>query len=326
MQRVVLARILNTLPVLLIVSLVSFVLLHLAPGDPVSMYMSNDMSTANPADVARVRKAMGLDEPLPLQYALWLGHALQGDLGFSLSTKRPVLAVILEVLPNSLLLTSLSLGLAVLVGLGLGLLTALRQNSRLDYIVTTLAFVGYSIPSFYLALLLLYALSFYFKLLPSSGMFSLRAGNTPPPIDLLQHLVMPVIAGTLVQLVVWVRFQRNSLVEVMSQDYLRTARAKGLAERIVILRHAWRNSLIPIATQLGLSFSYLIGGSFIIETIFAWPGMGRLGIESIQYRDYPVSMGILLLSSAMIVLGNLLADIAYGILDPKITFEWKALS
>ena len=236
-----------------------------------------------------------------------------------------MLTIIFEALPNSLLLTSLSLLLAILIGLALGVLSAVRQRSWLDYVVTTLSFVGYSIPSFYLALLLLFVFSFQWKVLPSSGMFSLRAGNTPQWLDLLQHLVMPVIASTLVQLVVWVRFQRNSLLDVMGQDYLRTARAKGLSERLVMLRHAWRNSLIPIATQLGLSFSYLIGGSFIIESIFAWPGMGRLGIESIQFRDYPVSMGILLLSSTMIVLGNLLADLAYGFLDPRITFEWKAL-
>jgi peptide/nickel transport system permease protein len=255
---------------------------------------------------------------------LWLSRAVRGDLGNSLTTKRPVTQVILEVLPNSLLLAAISLTVAVVVGVVLGILTAVRQNSLFDHVVTSLSFIGYSVPSFYVALLLLYVLSFRLKWLPSSGMRSLRFTGHGPTMDLLRHAVMPVIAYTVIRLVGWLRFQRNSLIEVLNQDYLRTARAKGLDERAVLFRHAWRNSLIPIVTRLGLTFSALVGGSFIIESIFAWPGIGRLGIESIRFRDYPVSMGILLLSSIMIILGNLLADITYVILDPRVSFERRA--
>jgi peptide/nickel transport system permease protein len=232
--------------------------------------------------------------------------------------------VIFEVLPNSMLLAGISLPLAVIIGVSLGVATAIWRRSWLDYIVTTVVFIGYSIPSFYLALLLLYYLSFRYQLLPSSGMRSLRMGHDNPTVDVLLHAIMPLLTYTFVRLVVWVRFQRNSLIEVLSQDYLRTARAKGLSERVVLLRHAWRNSLIPIITQLGLSFSGLVGGSFIIETIFAWPGIGRLGVESIRFRDYPVAMGILLISSIMIILGNLISDVSYMMLDPRVNIEGKA--
>lgn len=324
MHRVILRRIINAIPVLLLASFLSFMLMHLAPGDPVYMYMSSGMIEADPEVVERVREAMGLNRPLPVQYVLWLSRAVRGDLGYSLTTKRPVTKVILEALPNSLLLAAISLALAVTIGIGLGIVTAVKQRSLLDYVVTAVAFIGYSVPSFYVALLLLYFLSFRLKLLPSGGMRSLRATGYSPIEDLLRHCAMPVIAYTIIRLVGWVRFQRNSLIEVLNQDYLRTARAKGLSERIVLFRHAWRNSLIPIITQLGLTFSQLVGGSFIIESIFAWPGIGRLGIESIQFRDYPVSMGILLLSAIMIILGNLLADITYVVLDPRVSLERKA--
>lgn len=321
MHTIIVKRLLNTIPLLLLISLLSFMLMQLAPGDPVQMYLSTDLRQADPEAVARVRAELGLDRPLHVQYVSWLTHALQGDLGFSLRTRQPVTEVIGDVLPNSLLLAALSLPLAVILGIALGILTAVKQRSLLDYAVTGVVFVGYSIPSFYLALLALYVFSFRLQWLPSSGMRTLRGASHSPAVDVLLHAAMPVFVYTVVRLVVWVRFQRNSFIEEIGRDYIRTARAKGLKEHTVLLRHAWRNSLIPIVTQLGLSFSSLVGGSFIIESIFAWPGMGRLGVESIQFRDFPVTLGILLISSSMIVFGNLLSDIVYHIVDPRINLE-----
>jgi peptide/nickel transport system permease protein len=293
----------------------------MAPGDPVSMYLSTELEQADPEVVARIREEMGLNRPIVIQYFAWLGKALQGDLGNSLQTRRPVLTVIGEVLPNSLLLAAISLTAAVVIGLLLGVVTAVRQRTALDYIVTTLVFVGYSLPSYYIALLFLYWLSFRARWLPSGGMRSLRGGPDNEILDILIHAAMPLLVYTIDRMVVWVRFQRNSMIEVMTKDYIRTARAKGLKERAVIYKHAWRNALTPIITNLGLSFSGLIGGSFIIESIFAWPGMGRLGLNAIRFRDFPVTMGILLISSMMIIAGNLISDILYAVMDPRIRIE-----
>ena len=321
MHTIILRRLLNAVPLLLLISLLSFFLMQLSPGDPVEMFLGTDLRRADPEAVARVRTQLGLDQPLHIQYLAWLGRLLQGDLGFSLRTRRPVMTIILEALPNSMLLAAISLPLAVILGVGLGIATAIKRRSLFDYVATGLVFIGYSIPSFYLALILLYLFSFKLKWLPSSGMRSLRGVTHSPTVDLLLHAAMPIMVYTLIRVVVWTRFQRNSLIEVLSQDYLRTARAKGLTEQIVVFRHAWRNSLIPITTELGLSFAELVGGSFIIESIFAWPGIGRLGLDSIQYRDYPVTMGILLISSVMIILGNLLSDVTYRILDPRVSLD-----
>ena len=321
MHLVIFRRILNAIPLLLLSSFISFMFVRMAPGDPVAMYLARDIEDADPEVVAQIRERLGLDRPLLIQYVSWLKLVLQGDLGYSIVSKRPVIQVIWDVLPNSLLLAAISLPLAVIIGLLIGVLTAVLQRSIFDYLVTAFVFIGYSLPSFYLALLLLYFFSFQMKWLPSSGMRSLRGSTHSPFVDLLLHAAMPVMTYTLVRLVVWVRFQRNSLIEVMNQDYIRTARAKGLHQRGVILKHAWRNSLIPIITQLGLSFSSLVGGSFIIESIFAWPGMGRMGLDSVRYRDFPVTMGILLISSIMIIIGNMISDISYALLDPRVRLD-----
>ena len=321
MEKIVIRRVLNAIPLLILATLLSFTLIQLAPGDPVDMYLSMDLQDADPEVVERIREEMGLNRPIIIQYAVWLAHAVQGDLGNSLHTRRPVTTIIFEVLPNSIFLAAVSLIVAVIIGLGLGILTAIKQRTIFDYVITTLVFIGYSLPSFYIALLFLYLLSFRLKWLPSSGMRSLRGGHDNPFIDMLMHAAMPLLVYAIVRLVQWVRFQRNSLIEVMSQDYVRTARAKGLTERLVIFKHAWRNSLTPIITNLGLSFAGLIGGSFIIESIFAWPGMGRLGLESVRFRDFPVTMGILLISSIMIIVGNLISDILYIIMDPRVRLD-----
>lgn len=326
MTRVIVRRVLAAIPVLLLATLFAFALVHLAPGDPVSMYLSSDLEMADEATVERIRHQMGLDRPIYVQYITWLSRALQGDLGYSYVTRRPVTQTILETLPASISLVGISLILSITIGLAIGTLSAWKQRSIVDYVFTVVTLIGYSVPGFFLALLLLYVFSYRLKWLPSSGMRSLRPTSHSANVDLVLHYIMPVMAYTVRSLVMWVRYQRNSLVDVLNRDYLRTARAKGLSERAVLLRHAWRNSLIPIATLVGFSISGLVGGSFILETIFAWPGMGRLGIDAITRRDYPVSMGILLVSSIMIVFGNLIADLLYTVLDPRISYEKAAES
>jgi peptide/nickel transport system permease protein len=320
MHRVIIWRILFAIPVLLLATMLAFVLMRLAPGDPVSMYLNSDQEMADPETVERIRTRLGLDEPIPIQYVKWLGRAVQGDLGFSYVNRLPVTQRIFDTLPASISLMGASLFLAMVIGISVGVLSAWKQYSVFDHVVTVVAFTGYAIPSFFLALLLLYVFSFKLKWLPSSGMRSLRSTEYSPFIDTLRHYVLPVMAFTIRHLVVWVRYQRNSLIEELSKDYLRTARSKGLRERTVLL-HGWRNSLIPISTLVGLSIASLVGGSFIIESIFGWPGMGRLGIDSINARDYPVSMGILLISSMMILVGNLISDLLYAVLDPRVSYD-----
>ena len=318
---IILQRIFNTIPVLFFATLISFSLVRAAPGDPIDMYLSTDMEDADPEVVDRIRKQMGLDRPVIYQYFSWLGEVLRGNLGNSLHTRQPVTQVIANVIPNSMFLAGIALMVSVLLGLPLGAITAIRQRSLMDYIVTTVVLIGYTLPSYYIALMLLYFLSFRSRFLPSSGMRSLRGGPENEYLDLLMHAAMPLMVYIVVRMVQWVRFQRNSMIEVMSQGYIRTARAKGLRESLVIRRHAWRNSLTPIVTNLGLSFSGLIGGSFIIESIFAWPGMGRLGLNAVRLRDFPVTMGILLVSTIMIVAGNLLSDMLYVMLDPRVRLD-----
>ncbi|MCC6801363.1 MAG: ABC transporter permease [Anaerolineae bacterium] len=323
MHRVIIRRVVVSIPVLLLTTLLSFTLMRLAPGDPVDMYLSSEQQSAPPETVARIREELGLNDPISVQYMRWLGRALQGDLGFSYQDRLPVLGRVLQTLPASISLMGASLLLAMLVGIGIGVFSAWRQHSLFDHVMTVLAFVGYAIPSFFLALLLLYGFSYELNLLPSNGMRSLRPGGYSPFVDLLRHYILPVSALAIHNVVIWIRYQRNNLVEELGKDYLTTARAKGLPESVV-RRHAWRNSLIPISTLLGLSIAELVGGSFIIESIFGWPGMGRLGIDSINSRDYPVSMGILLVSSVMILVGNLVADLLYAWLDPRVSYESRA--
>ncbi len=319
MQKIIIRRIIIAIPVLLCTTILAFVLMRMAPGDPVAMYLNSEQEAADPETVYRLREQLGLNDSLPVQYIRWLGRAVQGDLGFSYQNRLPVTDRIFQTLPASISLMGISLALSAIIGIVVGVSSAWKQHTLFDHVITIVAFVGYAVPSFFLALLLLYIFSFQLKLLPSTGMRSLRASQYSPEIDLLRHYILPVAAFTLRNVVVWVRYQRNSLVEELSKDYMRTARAKGLSERKV-LWHGWRNSLIPVSTLLGLSISGLVGGSFIIESIFGWPGMGRLGIDSINNRDYPISMGILLISSIMILFGNLIADLLYTFLDPRVSY------
>ncbi len=326
MTAYIIRRLLWMLPLLIGVSIISFTLLKRAPGDPVSAILASAIRegqgmTAEDRD--RLREQYGLNDPAYVQYFRWLREILQGNLGESTSRNAPVIDVIKQRLPNTVKLSAISLVLTICIALPLGIISAVRQYSKLDYGLTLFSFGGISIPQFWLALMLLYVFALKLGWLPSFGMQSayVEPGFVPETIDSIKHYILPVTAITIVGLTGYMRYQRAAMLDVIRQDYVRTARAKGLSERTVILKHAWRNALIPIITLFGYVFVILVEGSIVVETIFSWPGMGLLAVDSLQDRDYPVVMAIVLLSSVLILFGTLLSDILYGIVDPRVRYD-----
>jgi peptide/nickel transport system permease protein len=324
MTRYIIRRLVQMIPLLLAISILSFLVMHLAPGDPTAMYTDPTKPFANsPEQLELVRHQLGLDQPLHVQYLKWLGNTVQGNWGYSFINRQPVLQNIQDRLPNTVLLAGVSMLVALLLSLPIGILSALRKYSILDYIVTIAAFFGISVPSFWFALILMHLFSYRLGWLPTVGMHSVREQyeGWAAVKDIGLHLVLPAAVLSMNSLASWTRYMRSSLLEVVSEDYIRTARSKGLRERTVIWRHALRNSLIPMITLLGLTIPTVVGGSFITETIFGWPGMGRLGVNAIMQRDYPLIMGVTMMSSVLVVLGNLAADIAYAWADPRIAYR-----
>jgi peptide/nickel transport system permease protein len=322
MIRFVSRRLIQAVPLLVVISLLTFGIVEIAPGDAAQMYIDPDKG-ANPDYIAQVRESLGLNRPVYVRYGAWLVKTLQGDLGFSLRTRRPVTLEIGERLPNTLLLGGVSLLLSLIIAMPIGIISALYRYSFLDYVLSTLALVGISVPVFWVALLLLQVFSIRLNWLPAVGMHSVREQyqGWAATVDVIRHMILPATVLSLAQTASWSRYQRSALLEVLGQDYIRTARAKGLREMRVIGLHALRNALIPTMTLIGLSVPTIVTGAFITETIFGWPGMGRLGVESINGRDYPIIMAVTMLSSLLIILGNLLADVAYAWVDPRIRYE-----
>jgi peptide/nickel transport system permease protein len=309
-----LRRIAGTVPVLLVVSAIVFSLIHLTPGDPVAIMLREE---SDPATVAILRRELGLDRPLPVQYLTWLGRAVRGELGRSIRTNQPVTEAIRERLPVTLSLAAAATVLALAVALPAGILSAVRRNSVADVAGTLVALSGISLPNFWLAILLIFLFSVILGWLPPMGYVSpLR-----DPWGGLRSLLLPAITlGTAMAAIV-MRMTRSSLLEVLQLDYVRTARAKGLAERPVLLRHAMKNALIPVVTVVGLQAGALLGGAIITETIFALPGVGRLLVDAIFQRDFPIVQGVVLLLALNFLLVNLLVDVAYGWLDPRIRYD-----
>ncbi|OGB87288.1 hypothetical protein A3J44_01110 [candidate division WOR-1 bacterium RIFCSPHIGHO2_02_FULL_45_12] len=303
MRKYVLKRLLQLMPLLIGVSLLSFFVMHLAPGDPTALFTDPNI---DPVELARIRANWGLDKPIFIQYFYWLGNALRGNFGASYTTGLPVAKEIFERLPNTLLLMSSSFILTLLITIPLGVISAVKKGSWFDNFVTIFSFAGMAIPTFWIGLMLMLLFSVQLHWLPAVG-----------------NIALPLITMTVGSLAGLTRYQRAAMLEVLNQDYIRTARAKGLPERIVIFKHALRNALMPIVTILGLSLPDLFGGAFIVETIFAWPGMGRLGVMAIFQRNYPLIMGIVMFSAVLIMLGNLLADIGYALVDPRIRYGKK---
>jgi peptide/nickel transport system permease protein len=317
----ILKRTLQAIPTLLGASTLIFILMHAAPGDPTSIYLRPDI---DPAVIEQMRKNLGLDQPVHVQYVRWLTSFAQGDFGYSFSQKRPILDIIKDTLPNTLVLSGIALVIIFAVGVVIGTIQAVRQYSWVDNVATVGAFFFYSMPSFWFGLMLILLLSYKFQLLPASQMtsvnFEFLAGGEQW-VDRLKHLIMPATALGIGSAASVARYMRSGMLEQIRQDYVRTARAKGLSERVVIFKHAMRNALIPVVTLLGLTLPFLVGGAVLIETIFAWPGMGRLIITAIFQRDYPVVLAVAFVSSIMVILGSLLADILYSVVDPRVTVE-----
>jgi peptide/nickel transport system permease protein len=306
MLRFIARRLLLTIPVLLGVATLVFSLIHLVPGDPVQAMLGD---SATPQDVADVRARLGLDKPLPVQYGKFLSNVSRGDLGMSLRTNQPVTAAIAERMPATFELALAAMAVATAVALPLGIVAAVRAGTLADYGATTLALVGISIPNFWLGPLMAIVFSISLGWLPVSGRGSAA------------HLILPAITLGAPLAAVLARMTRASVIEELRELYVLAARARGVSRLRAVVRHAFRNSLIPIVTVLGLQFGAVLTGAVITETIFAWPGVGRLLIQSISFRDYPMVQGCILLIAVTYVAMNLLTDLVYGLLDPRIRFE-----
>jgi peptide/nickel transport system permease protein len=311
-----LRRFLSVIPVVLIITFTTFLLMQLLPGGPLAAYENNPEISQQ--DIERLRHEMGLDRPIPVQYFSWLKNFVRGDWGYSFATKRPVLTEIWERLPNTLYLTGFSLIVALLIAIPAGIISATRQYSLFDHITTTLTYVGRSMPVYYSGLLLIIIFSIWLRWFPSGGMHTL--GEKFSLIDSLKHLFLPMLSLSTLIAAKYVRFLRTSMLEVIHQDYIRTAEAKGLSERIIIYKHAFRNAAIPLVTVVAIDLPVLFAGALFTETVYSWPGMGRLFVDSATRFDYSVVMGIVAAIAFLVVISNLVADIVYGILDPRITY------
>jgi peptide/nickel transport system permease protein len=313
-------RLVQAVFTLLVVSLIVFGLISAVPGGMMSAYEENPDFTKE--DIARLRQKYGLDDPAPVRYAKWLGSLLQGDWGNSFVSKRPVIQEIMERLPNTIQLMGIMLIVTLAISIPIGVLSALKQYSIFDHIATTIAFAGNSLPVFWFGLLLIIIFHVTLRgpdgtpLLPGSGMVTLGAPDSLG--DRLRHLILPVTMLAFVSAAGYIRYLRSAMLDVIKQDYVRTARAKGLVERLVIYRHALRNALIPLVTLIGLDLPALFGGALFTETIFAWPGIARYYFTSALKTDYPAVMAILMIESALVILSSLLVDVIYTFIDPRI--------
>ncbi|HEY3368892.1 MAG TPA: ABC transporter permease [Symbiobacteriaceae bacterium] len=328
MSRYMVKRLLNMIPILLIATLISFLIMHNAPGGPENMFLGAEQNAEVDASrLSALREKWGLNDPLPVQYYRWVKNATAGDLGYSYFQRRAVTEVIAEALPKTLELSLIVLVLTYVIAIPLGVISAVRQYSRFDYLVTGIAFVGQAAPVFWIAMLLQYGVAMHSGgLIPVSGFSSPMVdfssyGWLSVIGDRLRFLFLPVVTATFTGLTGLTRYMRSSMLEVLKEDYTRTARAKGLPEKLVIYKHALRNALLPIVTISGGILASLVSGSVILETVFSWPGIGRVGYEAVVGRDYPVSMGILLMGTILTLLGFLLVDIAYVFVDPRIKYD-----
>jgi len=323
LARYALRRVLQIPPLLLGISLLTFLIFYLSPVNPTIAYLGLiTVQKMTPEDVAKVEKQLGLDKPVQVRYLVWLERIVQGDWGYSHIKKRPVLDVILERFPATLLLTVTGYSMSALLGMLLGLVSAIRAGSRIDAALNGLNYVIYSTPTFLVALLAMLVFAVWLGWLPSSRMVSVDTPTSAWPLllDRIHHLILPASVLALSHMAVFYTYIRSSLLEAMQEDYILTARAKGLQESAVILRHAFRNSLLPFITQIGISLPLLIGGSVVVESIFAWPGIGKLTYDAALRADYMLLMGLVLFTSLLVILGNLLADIAYAMADPRVKY------
>jgi len=313
MNNVLVRRVAQLVPMLFFISLVSFLLVKLAPGDPVQAYITPRMS---PEDIERIRHSLGLDKPMFMQYLLWLKNVLQGDLGYSLIYHRPVLTMIAERIPATLGLMGASLILAMVLAIPLGLVAGAYKHRWLDHFLNMFAYIGISVPIFWFGILLITVFSVQLNWLPSMGMRTI--GMEDSWLDVVRHGILPCIALSFYNLSNYVRYIRSNTITQLSADYVQTQLAYGATRRSILFRHVLKNVLLPVITLFGISFGELVVGAYVTESVFSWPGMGLLGIQSITSLDYPLIMAMIMLSSTMLIVGNLLADMLYRVADPRI--------
>lgn len=324
MTKYIIRRLVQAIPLLFLISIAVFALIQVIPGGPLAAYESNPNFSAE--DLLRLEEELGLRDPIHIKYLKWISNVVRGDWGYSLVSRRPVLTEIGERLPNTLYLGVIAFFFALVISIPIGMISAIRQYSLFDHVVTTIAFMGQSIPIFWFGLILIIIFNVTLKnpatggpLLPGGGMYTI--GAPPSIVDRLTHLILPVTMLSLFQLAQHTRYMRSGMLDVLVQDYIRTARAKGLREQAIILRHAFKNAALPLVTIIMLEMPGLFNGALFTETIFSWPGMGRLFFNAAERVDYPILMGIIMLNATLIVFFNLVADVLYGWLDPRIRYD-----
>jgi peptide/nickel transport system permease protein len=315
MGRYVLGRAAVSVPLLLAISVIAFTFINLAPGSPIDA-MINPSVGLSPQQEQDLRVSLGLDKPLPVRYLIWLGQALQGNLGYSYNTHQPVLQRIGERLGPTLELMGAALLVSTVLGIILGIVAASHVNTVWDYTLGGLSLLGFSVPGFFMALVALYIFAARLQILPAFGMST--GTDTVSLGDNVSHLILPAAVLSLELMASLTRYARSAMLDVMHADYVATARAKGLSERTVTLRHAFRTALLPLITVVSLRLPALVGGAIVIETIFQWPGLGQLSVQAIQQRDYPVLMGLTIMISIVVLLANLVADVLYAFADPRV--------
>ncbi|HZS76926.1 MAG TPA: ABC transporter permease [Ktedonobacteraceae bacterium] len=320
MGRYVIRRILQAIPLLFLLSIFMFTLIHLMPGGPDQVIFNPHLS---PASRAALRARFGLDDPVAVQYLKWLRNVLTGDFGFSFGTNLPVTYILGQRFPATLELFGCALTLALVVAIFLGVISAIRQGTITDYILTTLSYFGIAMPIFLFGLIAQYIFGVLLHWFPTSGTATLGYQLDPFDafVDHIQHLILPMMVLSITFIAGWSRYMRSSMIEVIKQDYMRTARAKGVSPGSLMLRHALRNAIIPLITIVALDFGAVAGGATITEGVFAWPGMGLLFIQSLEIRDYPVLLAMLMIGAIFVISFNLIADILYAVMDPRIRYS-----
>jgi peptide/nickel transport system permease protein len=313
-------RMLHTIPILLGISIIVFILINCQPGNPYS-------NMVDPSVTEEVKQQMlrqiGYYDPLPIKYFKWITRAVSGDLGYSIAYKEPVIEVIKSRVGNTVLLGTASLFLSILIAIPIGMVSSVKRYSIFDYVATVLAFIGLSIPAFFFGMLLIKIFSVDLKILPVSGMVTIGKNyiGINHVIDVFNHMILPAIVLALINTASFMRYTRSSMIDIMNQDYIRTARAKGVSSLGIVLKHAFKNALIPIITIISLELPTLFSGALLTETIFVWPGIGRLNYEAVTNRDYSLIMGLVMIFAIVALLSNLIADILYACVDPRIKYE-----
>ena len=317
MTKYIAKRLIQSIPVIFGITILSFAIMKFAPGDPLANFVNPAISME---DLEAARTALGLNRPWYVQYFSWIQEVLRGNLGYTYSGNHSIRGLIAQRFPNTIILTLSAFILSFTIGVPIGVTASVKKNTRIDYGLTVFSLVGVAVPAFFFGLLIIYLFSIILGVFPAGGMVNVRAGYTgfARVLDIAHHLVLPVIVLSLSNIATVSRFTRSNMVDVLKEDYIRTAAAKGLKHKVIIYKHAFRNAIIPVVTIFGLSIPFLFSGAYITESIFNWPGMGSLGIQAIQDREYGIVMALNLITAALVLMGSLLADVLYAVVDPRI--------